>query len=118
VVRDDGRLSLQGRITDVINVMGDKIATTPIETSLQDRLGAAAVCVFSTPGRDGEEVHVAIQPGRAVALAELKGALAAAMPKIAQVRVHQVNAFPRNHMGKIDRAALKAQLVPPAEPAD
>jgi acyl-coenzyme A synthetase/AMP-(fatty) acid ligase len=111
VVRQDGRLSLQGRITDLINVMGDKIATLPIERALQEALGAQAVCVFSAAGEDGEAVHVAIQPGRPITPFELRAALTAALPGLAQVRVHAVKAFPRNHMGKIERAALKAQLL-------
>ncbi|MDR3513931.1 MAG: fatty acid--CoA ligase family protein [Caulobacteraceae bacterium] len=112
VLREDGRLSLQGRVTDVINVGGDKIATTPIETLIQDRLGAEAVCVFSVPGQDGEAVHVAIQPGRPIKPAELKAALVEALAGLAeQVQAHQVAAFPRNHMGKIERAALKQRLL-------
>lgn len=115
VLREDGRLQLQGRVTDVINVMGDKIATTPIETALQDQLGAEAVCVFSLPGPDGEMVHVAIQPRRSIPPDELKAALQAALPGLAAVRVHAVKAFARNHMGKIDRAALKRALAPDAD---
>jgi acyl-coenzyme A synthetase/AMP-(fatty) acid ligase len=111
VLREDGRLSLQGRVTDLINVMGDKIATGPIEAQLQDRLGAAAVCVFSHPAEEGEEVHVVIQPQGPVSSAELKAALIAALPGIVSVQVHVVTAFPRNHMGKIERAALKAQVL-------
>src|SRR5271169_558058 len=42
----DGRLSLRGRASDVINVLGDKIATDPIERALQDRLGAEGVCIL------------------------------------------------------------------------
>lgn len=111
VFRADGRLSLQGRVTDVIHVMGDKIATAPIEAAIQERLEAAGVCVFSAPGIDGEAVHVAIQLGRPVAAGELKAVLAEALPRTAQVLAHAVAAFPRNHMGKIDRAALKRALL-------
>jgi len=113
VMREDGRLSLQGRVTDLINVMGNKIAAAPIEAQLQDRLGAAAVCVFSHPTDDGEEVHAVIQPQGPISLPDLKAALIAAVPWVASVRVHAVTAFPRNHMGKIDRAALKAQVLAP-----
>ena len=35
VMRSDGRMALQGRVTDIINVRGDKISPAPIE----DRLG-------------------------------------------------------------------------------
>lgn len=111
LLRDDGRLALQGRNTDVINVMGDKIAAVPIEAALRDALGARDVCVFSAPGADGEAVHVAVQLGRTISPDDLRAALAVALPGIAQVRVHAVEAFPRNHIGKIERAALKAQLL-------
>jgi acyl-coenzyme A synthetase/AMP-(fatty) acid ligase len=118
VLREDGRLSLQGRITDVINVQGGKFATTPIETALQEALDAEAVCVFSALGLDGEAVHVALQLRRTVSPAELKAALLAALPPgVADVQVHAVDGFPRNHMGKIERARLKALLAPePAAP--
>jgi acyl-coenzyme A synthetase/AMP-(fatty) acid ligase len=111
-LRQDGRLSVLGRVTDVINVRGDKIPTTPIETALQDALGAKAVCVFSAPGADGaEEVHVAIERGRIIGPDELKAALLAALPHVPAARVHAVDGFARNHMGKIDRAILRARLL-------
>lgn len=112
VLRADGRLALQGRVTEVINVMGDKIAAAPIEFALQEALGAQAVCVFSVPGPEGEAVHVAVQPGGPVSPAALKAALLAALPGIARVRVHTVKDFPRNHLGKIERGTLKARLAP------
>jgi acyl-coenzyme A synthetase/AMP-(fatty) acid ligase len=111
VVSADGRLTLQGRVTDVINVLGNKIASLPIETALLDLLGAEGVCVFSVPGETGEEVHVAIQLKGAISAGDLKTALLAALPPgIPEVRVHSVMAFPRNAMGKIERTALKDQL--------
>jgi acyl-coenzyme A synthetase/AMP-(fatty) acid ligase len=118
ILGDDGRLSLLGRVTNVINVMGHKRATTPIETALQDRLGAEAVCVFSVPSDGGEDVHVAIQPGGVISPEDLRAALAAALPGVAQVCVHAVKAFPRNHMGKIERAALKARLLSEGVPPE
>ena len=33
------------------------------------------------------------------------------LPSVAHARVHRVEGFTRNHMGKIDRAALKAKLL-------
>ena len=116
IVREDGRFSLQGRVTDVVNVLGDKLPTTPIETALQQALDAEAVCVFSVPGAQGEQVHVAIQPTRTISAGELKAALQASLPPaVADVHVHSVKAFPRNYMGKIDRARLRDQLAPEAD---
>jgi acyl-CoA synthetase (AMP-forming)/AMP-acid ligase II len=49
-LRADGRLCLEGRATDVINLMGAKIATGPVERSLQDLLGPRA-CASSRRGK-------------------------------------------------------------------
>jgi acyl-coenzyme A synthetase/AMP-(fatty) acid ligase len=109
VIRGD-KLSLQGRVTDVINVGGSKYATLPLEFALQERLAARAVHVFSHTGQDGEEVHVAIQPGPMITAGALKAALSDILPTMPLARVHRVDDFPRNNMGKIERAVLKAQL--------
>jgi acyl-coenzyme A synthetase/AMP-(fatty) acid ligase len=112
VIHRDGRLTIQGRVTDVINVLGHKLATLPIETALRDQLDAAEVCVFSTQlGAADEVVQVVLQLGRPITDEELKTALLAHLPRSAQVRLHSVDAFPRNEMGKIDRAKLKVQLL-------
>lgn len=111
VLREDGRLALRGRVTEVINVMGHKLALG-LETILTDRLGAVAVCVFSTADTGGEdEVHVVVQRGRAVSAADLKAALQAALPGLATVRVHAIEAMPRGDTGKIERAGLKARIL-------
>ncbi len=103
VVRADGRLALRGRVTEVINVMGQKLALGPIEATLADRLGAAAVCVFSTSDAGGEdEVHV-VSPARPrdFQRGDLgKAALQAALPGLAAVRVHAIEAMPRGDTGK------------------
>jgi acyl-coenzyme A synthetase/AMP-(fatty) acid ligase len=113
VMRGDGRLQVQGRVTDVINVRGDKFATTPIETALQEALGARAVCVFSVPAQGGDEaIHVAIERDGPITPAALRAALLAALPLVREAHVHAVAALPRNHMGKVDRARLRAQLAP------
>jgi acyl-coenzyme A synthetase/AMP-(fatty) acid ligase len=117
VAREDGRIALRGRVTDVINVMGEKVGVLPLESALQDRLDAAAVCILSIPGPDGEAVHVAIQPERVIGMAELRDALSAVLPRVAEVQAHKVEAMPRNHMGKIDRTALRVLLFPPGDGA-
>jgi len=109
IIRGD-KLSLQGRVTDVINVGGSKYATLPLEFALQERLHAHAVHVFSHTGEDGEEVHVAIQPGPMITAGALRSALSDILPPMAHARVHRVDAFPRNNMGKIERAVLKGRL--------
>lgn len=108
----EGRMSLRGRTTDVVNVLGNKYQALPIETALEARLGAQGVCVFSAPDAAGEQTHVAIQLGRRISAGELRAALAEALPPgTANVKVHSVTDFPRNAMGKIERASLMARLL-------
>jgi acyl-coenzyme A synthetase/AMP-(fatty) acid ligase len=103
----DGRLVLQGRLTNVINVLGEKRAVEPIELELQDKFAAEGVCIFSVPleGLD-EELQIVIQSGLPISEAELGSFIRAQLPN-ACFRVHFVNDLPRNDMGKIDRAALR-----------
>ena len=55
----DGRMSLRGRVSDVVNVLGTKIATGGIEQALQDRLGAEGICILSLPDHHGDEqIHL------------------------------------------------------------
>ena len=111
---DDGRLSLRGRASDVINVLGDKIATDPIERALQDRLGAEGVCILPVQNAHGdEEIHVVIQCSRRLERAELEVAKNAELGAIRRVptRVVFVDKLPRNEMGKIKRLELNRQLL-------
>jgi acyl-coenzyme A synthetase/AMP-(fatty) acid ligase len=110
----DGRLSLRGRASDVINVLGDKIAAGPIEYALQDRLGAEGVCVMSMTSTDAsDEIIVVIQPGRPLEPAAIQVAVNAelGMVKRIPVRAVLIEKLPRNAMGKVERLVLKRQLA-------
>ncbi|MDO8319596.1 MAG: class I adenylate-forming enzyme family protein [Rhodoferax sp.] len=108
----DGRLALCGRITDVINVLGSKIATAPIEAALQNQLAVDAVCLLSlpTPGAD-EEVFVAVESQRNLTQAELQAAAQALLKHLGRVHFHLFRQLPRNRMGKVQRLALRQQLL-------
>lgn len=111
---DDGRLTLRGRASDVINVLGDKIATGSIEQALRDRLGAEDACIVSIPGDEGDdEVHLVIQMKGRIERADLDPVLRAEMQDILRVPVHVsfTETLPRNEMGKIRRLLLKQQLI-------
>jgi acyl-coenzyme A synthetase/AMP-(fatty) acid ligase len=110
----DGRLSLRGRASDVINVLGDKIAAGPIEQALQDRLGAEGVCVLSMTSTDAsDEIIVVIQSGRPLEPAAIQVAVSAelGMVKRIPVRAVLIEKLPRNAMGKIERLVLRRQLI-------
>jgi acyl-CoA synthetase (AMP-forming)/AMP-acid ligase II len=107
----DGRLALLGRVTETINVLGNKVAIGDIERDIQDRLQAEGVCVFSMLGMaDGDEVHVAIESRRPVLQNDLQELARLHFPRLPQVRWHTVAELPRNRMGKVRRSVLIAQL--------
>lgn len=110
--RGDGRLALHGRVLDVINLRGTKVATGPIEQALQDGLRVPGVCVLSLPAESGdEEVHVAIESQRPVARADLERLAANHLRLAAQVHFHVLERLPRNAMGKVVRAELRQVLL-------
>lgn len=112
VRREDGRLCLQGRATDVINLLGNKIATGPLERALQDGLGVTGACLFAAPGGpDGDEVHVAIESRKPVAREALADIARTSLSVFPRVHFHVVEALPRNTMGKIKRLELRQTLL-------
>jgi acyl-CoA synthetase (AMP-forming)/AMP-acid ligase II len=111
----DGRLALHGRASNVINILGYKVAAEPIEQALQERLGADGVCVFSMQheGTD-EELHIVIQSHRPIHEAELAASVNATLVGLAgfpHARVHFIKALPRGVMGKVERAVLRQQIA-------
>jgi acyl-coenzyme A synthetase/AMP-(fatty) acid ligase len=108
VIRADGRLALHGRVTDVVNVLGDKIAAGPIEDALQQQLDVSGVCVFSMPDEDGEEIiHIAIEAPRPLADPDLTAGLRKVLPAAVRLEVRFIETLPRNSMGKVERETVK-----------
>ncbi len=109
--RADGRLALGGRLTDVINVMGNKVATGPLERALQDQLGAEAVCMLSRPGADGDdEVHVVIERRRRLTRPELDTLAKGPLRAIPNLQFVVLPSLPRNAMGKVLRVKVRQLL--------
>jgi acyl-CoA synthetase (AMP-forming)/AMP-acid ligase II len=109
--QEDGRLVLQGRTTDVINILGRKTAPEPIERALQARLGVDDVCIVSSPvAGAGEEIHVAIQSQRSFDQAALAAAWSRTTRGLPQPRFHLVAALPRTDSGKVQRSVLRERI--------
>jgi acyl-CoA synthetase (AMP-forming)/AMP-acid ligase II len=108
-----GRLALAGRVTEIINVAGAKIATAPLESALQDALGVDSVCLLSMPGADvAEDLHVVIQTRQPITRAKLEQiARGGLLGSFANVRFHLLEELPRNAMGKVMRMQLREQLL-------
>lgn len=114
VFGDDGRLSMRGRASDVINLFGDKIATGPLEQALERTLGVDAVCVVAIDGARGDSaIYVVIERGGGLAPADVAAAAKAELRvfRRLQIRAVLVDRLPRNAMGKIDRRVLRRELA-------
>jgi malonyl-CoA/methylmalonyl-CoA synthetase len=110
----DGRLTLVGRAKDLIIAGGLNIYPKEIEEAIDALPGVAETAVIGVPHADLGEAVVAVvarQPGAAVdeaaVLAGVGGALARfKLPR----RVFVVDSLPRNAMGKVQKAALRAEF--------
>jgi acyl-coenzyme A synthetase/AMP-(fatty) acid ligase len=112
VLDGQGRVSLHGRVTDVLNIMGDKHAAGPYEAALQQALGLEGVCVMSEQGPDREEqLHVVLETPEPIDEAVLRQAAEAHLRGFPAARFHFIDRFPRNHMGKVERFKLKQRLI-------
>jgi fatty-acyl-CoA synthase/long-chain acyl-CoA synthetase len=113
ITRSDGRIALQGRSTDVINLKGRKFFPGPIEDQLQKLLDVTGVCLFSMQNNSGEEeLHVAIETLRPLEDTRLHTALETALKPYPRAHIH-VRYFPllpRNPMGKIERQAVRYRV--------
>jgi len=112
VMRQDGRMALKGRFTDVINVRGHKILPAPIETRLGELLGVSGVCLFSIQDTMGEEeLHIAIETPAPIAGETLAAALQREIEGFSGIHVHFAKALPRNDTGKVVRREVVAQML-------
>jgi acyl-coenzyme A synthetase/AMP-(fatty) acid ligase len=109
VMREDGRMALQGRVTDVLNVKGHKILPAPIEDRLREAFGVSGVCLLTMQDDNGEEeLHVMIETPHPIAAETLSAELSRELRGFAGARVHFVPALPRNAMGKVVRRNVVA----------
>jgi acyl-CoA synthetase (AMP-forming)/AMP-acid ligase II len=112
VMCSDGRMALQGRTTDVINVQGEKISPAPIEERLADHFGVSGVCLFSTYNDSGEEeIHVVVESLVPIDTEQLNAAIKKELRGVAQAHVHYMTALPRNEMGKVSRQEIRTKLI-------
>lgn len=113
VKREDGRVRILGRLSDVINVGGKKIAAAPIEHAILAALAADEVCVFSGSDRAGnDQVVVACRRAQPITAAE-HSEVERLVHRLGPVRVAHLAAFPLSPgaMQKTDRKALRKILM-------
>jgi O-succinylbenzoic acid--CoA ligase len=104
-----GRLSVSGRITDVINTGGEKVWPDSVERTLIAHPGVAEVAVWKRADPEwGERVVAWVVPtDEAPSLEELRALVAEALPPWAAPKeLVVVQELPRTAAGKIVRRAL------------
>jgi acyl-coenzyme A synthetase/AMP-(fatty) acid ligase len=107
--RADGRIHVLGRVADVLNVQGEKIAVGPVEQRIKHYLGAEEVCAFSRRNGSGQdELVVVIQTNGRPAEDKLD-AIRRDFSGFDAVRFAVLREFPRNESGmeKTNRIALR-----------
>jgi len=114
-VRDGRRLQVIGRNDDQANIGGAKYPLTKLETLVQRSAGAGLkdVGVAAIADASGvNEIHVALVTDGSDDRALLDRVIARLRPMIAgSIHLTRLPQIPRNEMGKIDRALLKAAIL-------
>ena len=112
VMREDGRMALMGRITDVLNVSGNKVSPIELEAKSSALLDGRTVCLFSLPGETGgENLHAVVETSQPIDAERLAAVFGATFDNVASISVLFLDRFPRNAVGKILRAELRANVV-------
>lgn len=112
VRREDGRVRVLGRVSDVLNLAGQKIAIEPFENATRTLLGVDNLCVFNQQTQDGKDMLIVVIEGARLPEQSRLQALARKIKHVPQIRFALVNTFPRgaNGMMKVDRRRLLAMV--------
>ena len=110
-----GRLVVDGRLDDLINTGGEKVAPLAVEAALASHEGVADVAVLGVPDAEwGQRVVAVVVPrGAGLTLAQAREHVTARVSRVAAPReVRLVDALPMLASGKIDRVALIGSAAP------
>lgn len=105
----DGLLVITGRVNEVINRGGDKLAPEVIERALRQMPGISDAAVFAVPNTD--QIWAAVVGAAPLdhgsILAQCKAELAGMAPD----RLFELERIPRNDMGKIIREEMREAIM-------
>jgi long-chain acyl-CoA synthetase len=114
-VREDGRVELAGRIKDLIMRGGTKVSPLELDHILLEHPAVAAALTTGIPDEIlGERIHALIVPraGASVDEADLRDWIANRIERFKWPDVyHFVPELPTGHTGKVNRNALREQLL-------
>ena len=109
----DGYVHIVGRSKDLIISGGFNVYPKEVEEAIDDLPGVVESAVFGLPHPDfGEGVAAAIvtEPGATLSAGEVTAALSERLARFKQPRhVVFLQALPRNAMGKVQKATLRAE---------
>ena len=111
----DGRITLQGRASDMIISGGENIYPKEIELVLDEIDGISESAVIGVPDPDfGEQVvAVLVCEGAPLCNADIRPALDTALARFKHPRrIEVIDALPRNAMGKVNKRRLRAPYWP------
>lgn len=103
--REDGRIRILGRVDDVLNLAGQKVAIEPFEDSVRRMLGVESLCVFNQQDESGKDMLVVVIEGSQLPERSRMQTLARQLKQVPQIRFSLINQFPRgeNGMMKVNR---------------
>jgi acyl-coenzyme A synthetase/AMP-(fatty) acid ligase len=112
IIYRNGLMLITGRVNELINRGGVKIAPDAIEEHLKkhpDVIDAAAVGILDQVGL--EQIWMAVVSKRSVDIAALFEHFRDSQPQLTPDRIFPIDAIPRNRLGKIARESLKEELM-------
>ena len=108
----DGSYVIEGRVDERINVDGVKVLPNALEEALLGHPQVKDAAAFAMPDPAGaDDCWMAVVAEGEVSRDSLMSHLRRAAPHLPAIRFAWTEAIPRNEMGKIDRAALRAQTT-------
>lgn len=109
-----GQLLIQGRVDDVLNLGGRKIAPETIEELVRSVPGVLDVAAFGVADANGiEQPWLAVVRGED--LDENAVGRALALPELPAVHLAWIDAIPRTRLGKVQREILRAAASRPQQ---
>lgn len=110
VRREDGRVRILGRVSDVIFIKSDRFAVGPIEEKIQEIVGCLDACVFTRQNAQTQsEVLIGLETDESPSIEKTRE-LEKLFAMLDAVHISNLPAFPKTDGGKTDRAALRKLL--------
>jgi acyl-CoA synthetase (AMP-forming)/AMP-acid ligase II len=102
----DGSLTITGRVKELVNDGGVKIAPARIDELARSVEGVFDAAAFASRDSGGDHLCIAVVAGPAFDESELLARYRAAFPTHPKPAIVRVDAIPRNEMGKVQRTRL------------